>query len=356
MPSVCLYLEAHLPLQLRPYSVFETDHQYFDFDQSNITLQQFAHRILLPTCATLFELRQRFHDALVVAFGISGTLLQQASEHQPEILNAINRLHTSAAINLTAHTWSSAPVAAYDALEFANQVVTHANMLAQHFATRPKRFAQIAERHPAAAHRLTQDNITPPLATEIITPDLSVDCAALAQAVANRATSAGTLTLGIPLHTLARSPAASNHLTTMLRGLISNLIERHQITLVPFAELSDRPTRARHDDEPEWISSELQRSALATVYAMQTDIYATDDTQLLQTWRQLQSIEHFLFMGAPVSTSIAAADAQPEPSIRLADPYHSRIASPFDSPYDAYITYMTILDDLARRCARPSSK
>jgi len=82
-----------------------------------------------------------------------------------------------------------------------------------------------------------------------------------------------------------------------------------------------------------WTGNEIQRDALAKIYALEADVLATGDQYLIEQWRKLQTSDHFYYMCTKWS----------------ADGDVHAYFSPYQSPYDAYIAFMNALSDLQLR-------
>jgi len=82
-----------------------------------------------------------------------------------------------------------------------------------------------------------------------------------------------------------------------------------------------------------WIGNDIQRDAIAATYRMEQDVMGTRKRDLIETWRKLQTSDHFYYM-----CTKWANDGD----------VHAYF-SPYQSPYDAYIAYMNALSDLQLR-------
>ncbi|HWZ85498.1 MAG TPA: alpha-amylase, partial [Thermoanaerobaculia bacterium] len=86
-----------------------------------------------------------------------------------------------------------------------------------------------------------------------------------------------------------------------------------------------------------WQGNDLQRDALGRLFALERRVRASGSEALAEDFRRLSTSDHFYYMATK-----AAGD----------DRVHAYF-SPFESPYDAYITYMHVVSDLERRLPRP---
>ena len=85
-------------------------------------------------------------------------------------------------------------------------------------------------------------------------------------------------------------------------------------------------------DLTSWLGNDMQKDAIHTLYSLAALVRASGDKMLLHDYERLQTADHFRHM----STKWFSGPRQDRPS-------------PFDSPYDAYITYMNVLADFELR-------
>jgi alpha-amylase len=87
-----------------------------------------------------------------------------------------------------------------------------------------------------------------------------------------------------------------------------------------------------------WRGNPMQENALAELYGLEKKVKNTDDRDIIIDWRKLQVSDHFYYMCTKY----------------FADGDVHKYFNPYDSPYDAYINFMTVLNDLNSRCRRIS--
>jgi alpha-amylase len=76
----------------------------------------------------------------------------------------------------------------------------------------------------------------------------------------------------------------------------------------------------------------MQKDALRSLYQLEDQVKRAGDERMLRTWRMLQTSDHFYYM---CTKWFADGDV------------HTYF-NPWESPYDAYISFMNILDDFDR--------
>lgn len=86
-----------------------------------------------------------------------------------------------------------------------------------------------------------------------------------------------------------------------------------------------------------WIGNDMQENALNAIYHLEKKLYNLDQTgkfqQILETWRKLQTSDQFYYMCTKY----------------WADGDVHKYFSPYESPYDAYIIFMNVLQDFEER-------
>jgi len=85
-------------------------------------------------------------------------------------------------------------------------------------------------------------------------------------------------------------------------------------------------------DTTAWLGNAMQRDATRTLYGLEPAVRRRKDEGLLRTWQILQTSDHFYYM---CTKWFSDGDVH-------------RYFNPFESPYEAYINYMNILDDLSQ--------
>ncbi|MCK4873648.1 MAG: glycoside hydrolase family 57 protein [Phycisphaerales bacterium] len=140
MVAVCFYFQVHQPYRLRRYSVFDTDPFYFD-DRKNAELcRRVAERCYRPATELLIDLCRRHAPHFKVSFSISGTILDQLESFSPDILDLFKRLVDTGACELLAEPYHHSLAFLYSRDEFTRQVDLHTERIASLFGVQPTVF------------------------------------------------------------------------------------------------------------------------------------------------------------------------------------------------------------------------
>lgn len=78
-----------------------------------------------------------------------------------------------------------------------------------------------------------------------------------------------------------------------------------------------------------WRGNKIQQKSLERIYQLEDKVYRTKNRKLLDIWRKLQTSDHFYYMSTKY----------------WADGDVHTYFSPFETPYDAYISYTNVLND-----------
>jgi alpha-amylase len=83
-----------------------------------------------------------------------------------------------------------------------------------------------------------------------------------------------------------------------------------------------------------WLGNAMQHNAINELYRLEGTVKATNDADILNQWRRLQTSDHFYYMCTKY----------------FADGDVHKYFNPYDTPYDSYINFMNVLDNLKSRC------
>lgn len=89
-----------------------------------------------------------------------------------------------------------------------------------------------------------------------------------------------------------------------------------------------------------WRSNQIQHDALGKIYELESQALASNDAKLLDDWRRLQTSDHFYYM---CTKWFNDGDVH-------------KYFNPYESPYEAFISYMNVLQDLKLRLTAKNIK
>ncbi len=394
MLSVCPYFHVHQPHRIKRYRVFDigNDPDYFN-DESETDLnnrrilEKVAHKSYLPTNRILKELLDT-HPEFRFALSFSGTVLEQFEMYAPEVLASFQELVKSGRVEILADTYYHSLAFFYSVPEFERQVLLHSEKIQQLFHVQPRVFrntelsytntlAQWCDAHgyigilaegwePVLGWRSPNyvyqpvecDTIKVLLKNYRLSDDVAfrfseqswagwpLSAETFASWVHAHHGNGQTVNLFMDYETFGEHQWEHSGIFDFLRHLPRALLaHRDTVFKTPTETILAYDSVGRIDvpqvltwadtdrDLTAWTGNDIQKDALARVYALEQEILMTDDQTLIATWRRLQTSDHFYYM---CTKWFQDGDV------------HAYF-SPYQSPYDAYIAFMNALSDLEWR-------
>jgi len=388
MPSVCLYFQVHQPRRLRRYSVFDTSPDYFDDERNAEIIRRVAHKCYLPANRLLLELIERHEGRFRVAFSLTGVVYEQFRMWVPEVIDSFQRLNETRCVEFLDETYYHSLSFLYSRQEFREQVEMHRALMKKLFGQEPRVFrnteliynndlaqfishmgydAILAEgadhvlghRSPNFVHRPPH---TPNLRLLLKNYRLSDD---IAFRFSDRRWPQWPLTadkfaawvdqingngfvcnLFMDYETFGEHHWIDTGIFEFLRYLPAAILRNPDNNFLTPSEVIDRYAPAGDIDVPNmtswadterdlsaWLGNAMQSSAQHELYKLEGAVKASGDPKLLEDWRQLTSSDHVYYMCTK----------------HFADGEVHRYFNPFESPYDSYIAFANVLDNLRAR-------
>ena len=390
MPAVCLHLQAHIPERLVGFNVFNESDRYFDADANRAYTRWIAGRAFVPALGLLQDNIERTRGDFRIGLSLSGLTALALQQHAPQALSILNLLTATGEVEFTAQTQAHSLSGLVDATEFARQIESHCAMVEQCFGQRPSLFCNtesiysdgIGAAAADHAHRFLGVLASAPGVDPTSTyrcgvrPELTVMVRhgplsdTLTQGFAHDR-QGGPLTadgfaarvaevegelvnLFLDLELFGAQHWSSSGILRFLDRLPRALLDRGCYFVTPAEALDavDGGTLLRQpipqagtvsrdpDTRPgttAWLGNMMQRSAAQRVFGLAGRVRGAaasgDHAALLRDWVRLTASDHLLFMNTQVPLELS----------------RPRLVSPYDSPYDAYINIMNIVDHLESR-------
>jgi len=391
MASVCFYFQVHQPFRLRRYSVFDTDAQYFDESANRDICRKVARKCYLPTNQILLDLIKQHEGRFRIAFSLTGSILDQFELYCPEALEGFVKLAHTGCVEFLAETYHHSLAFLYSQGEFADQVKLHRQKIKSLFNHEPRVFRNtelIYSNDVAhAAHALGFKAICAEGADQILgwrsptflyraagTPELTVllknyrlsdDIAfrfsnhawpewpltteKFARAI-NQVNGVGhTVNLFMDYETFGEHQWAETGIFDFLKQMPREILASGEndfktpselLSAYPVMDEFDAPNMISWADTERdlsaWLGNAMQSNALHELYQLESVVKSAADPDLIRDWRRLQGSDHFYYMCTKY----------------FADGDVHKYFNPYDSPYDSYINFMNVLDNLRARTQR----
>jgi alpha-amylase len=145
--------------------------------------------------------------------------------------------------------------------------------------------------------------------------------------------------------TFGEHQPANTGILDFLRALPAALFEHNADFLLPRDIVAHEETAGEldvpepiswadeHRDLSAWAGNAMQKDAIDALYKLEPLVKAHADPKLIADWRKLTTSDHVYYMSTK-----SRNDGQVHAHFR-----------PYDSPYDAYINFMNVLDNLRAR-------
>jgi len=392
---VCIYFQVHQPFRIRRFRVFDIGQKkgYFDEEKNREILRRVAKKCYLPANKMLRDLVRESGGRFKVAFSITGTALEQFEKYVPEVLESFKELASLPQVEFLGETYYHSLSYLFSKKEFREQVKLHKKAMKRLFGSEPRVFrnteliytnamaedvkamgfkAILAEGADSilqgrSPNHVYQSNTSPRLPLLVKNYRLSDDVAfrfsdrnwAEYPLTAEKYVSwlnthrdDETINLFMDYETIGEHQWVSTGIFRFFRTWpIMFLKEKNNSFILP-SELSKAKPAGVLDvpgvvswadierDCSAWLGNEMQHAAAKELYALENAVKASKDKGLLREWRLLQTSDHFYYMCTKY----------------FADGDVHKYFNPYDSPYDAFIAFMNILNDLALRTAEALSR
>lgn len=388
MPSVCFYFQVHQPFRLRRYSVFDTDANYFDDHKNGEICRKVAHKCYLPANQTILDLIRQYQGRFRVSYSLTGVVLDQFERYTPEVIASFKQLADTGCVEFLGETYYHSLSFLYSRQEFADQVDLHGQRIFELFGQRPQVFRNteliynndlahyVAGRGfkgiicEGADHLLgyrSPDYLyAPPHSQSVklllknyrLSDDVAfrfsnrewVEWPLTAEKFAgwvNQVNGNGyTVNLFMDYETLGEHQWADTGIFEFLRHLPNEILRHPDNDFRTPGEVVDKyPAVGEYDvphmiswadterDLSAWLGNAMQSNALHELYRLEGDVKAKGKPDILSDWRKLQTSDHFYYM---CTKWFADGDVH-------------KYFNPYESPYDSYINFMNVLDNLRAR-------
>lgn len=393
--GITLYLHVHQPWRIRDYSVFDTveRHDYFDGDGDNDrnnrrVFDRVADKSYRPMNALLKTLLDT-HPDFKFSLSISGTLLEQTEAWAPDIIDDFKALVASGRVELVAETYYHTLAFFYSRSEFEAQVEQQRQKFRDLFGVETTAFRNtelayndemalwadqagfktiLAEGWDSVLDWRSPNYVYRPAGTENIR--LLLKNYRLSDDIAFRFGNKGwaeypltadkyqqwvddafcgdcpTVNLFMDYETFGEHQWSDTGIFNFMEHFVDKWLKTQGNTFYTVSEAaqSDEPrgdismpnTVTWADAERDlsaWTGNSLQQETLRHLYALEQDVIRSGNSELINDWRRLQTSDHVYYMSMK----------------RFEDGSVHAYFSPYDSPYDAFLSTMNAIRDIRYR-------
>jgi alpha-amylase len=394
MPSVCLYFQVHQPLRVKRYKIFDVgvDHDYFnDNSETDLNNEKILTKVsaksYLPANTLLLKLLKK-HKDLKISYSLSGVLMEQLENSASEVLESFKRLVATGRVEMLSETYYHSLSFFYSITEFESQVKLHKEKIKKHFKLTPSVFRNtelaysnelamwadkagykgiLAEgwdsflgwRSPNFVYRPTG---TAKIKALLKNYKLSDDVAfrfsesswrefpltadKFADWITSMNGNAQVVNLFMDYETFGEHQWEDKGIFQFLENFPKELLKRKDNEFVTPTEAVEKYQAMDEIDVPNvvtwadserdlsaWVGNSIQTSAIRQIYELEEKILSSNNKKITEDWRRLQTSDHFYYM---CTKWFSDGDVH-------------KYFNPYESPYDAFISYMNAVNDLKLR-------
>lgn len=387
MHKICFHFQISQPFRLRTYRFFDINqnHHYFDDYQNSYLANRLAERCYLPANAMFLELIRKYGEQINLSFSISGSSIKLFQEYCPEVIQSFKELIATGNVEITGSTFTHSIASLYNKSCFLEQVHLQEKLLKEVFGIRPTTFCNTeiiySDEIGEWLHEAGYDVVLTEGARHILgwkspcflycnpfQTDLKLLLRSyqLCDDISQRFEQQGADGMGMTAEkfiskldaipeespfinlyfdyeTIGEYHTAESGIFEFFKALFSQLIDSKRYQLMKPNEITKLkvPCSTMHapwpisysgdeKDTAEWLGNELQNEAFQQLFQLE-ELYKQSHNETAKlNWLRLQAADHFNFM----STKWFA---------------HNTVRRNFDvypSPYQAFINFMNVLNDV----------
>jgi len=375
-------------MRLARYNIFANDSanifdRYFDHELNKAIMQKVATKCYLRANRILLEALEKYPN-MHIAFSITGVFLEQARMYLPEVIDSFRELARTKRVEFLSETYYHSLAALMeDSTEMAQQIELHKKAI-EEFAPMPSEVlrnteAMFSNRIAAIAQNLGFKGIMTEGHEKILgwrSPNYLYSVAGLdkIKVLLRHYKLSDDIGYRFSLKTWNEWPLTADKYARWLSQLQGDCVnifmdyetfgEHHwedtgifeflkhvwgEINKYSHLELAT-PTQLVNGLEPKgeidcpeiiswadmerdttaWLGNEMQLSAWEELKKIEKDVKELNDPEILRVWRHLQNSDHLYYC---CTKSLSDQDVH-------------NYFSHYESPFEAYINYMNIIEDL----------
>jgi len=389
MPSICFYFKVHQPFRIKEATIFDIgqDSNYFDDQKNQFYLKRIVEKCYLPTLKIFYELIKESNYRFKFSLGITGTLIEQLQLWSPEVIEWLRKISLTGNVELTGETYYHSLACLYSFQEFKTQIELHKNLIQNLFHQKPKIFSNteliyfndlenlladlefegiITEgvdnilewRSPNFVYVMPQKKIKVMLRNYKLSDDISfrfsekswsewpLTATKFVNWLEQFNGNGEVINLFMDFETFGEHQWPETGIFDFIADLVFQVLKSKDLEFATLSEaIKKYPSRGEYSspypitwadterDLTAWLGNEMQKDALQRIYSLEKHILSKRDDNLINIWRKLQTADHFYYM---CTKWFADGDVH-------------KYFNPFESPYQAYLAYRNILEDLYLR-------
>jgi len=390
-----MYFQVHQPMRLRNYSVFEIGHHngYFDEHKNEAIIKKITRKCYLPTNKIILDLINKTDGKFKVAYSMTGIVLEQFERFEPQVIDSFKELIKTGCVELLDETYHHTLAFLYSKNEFKEQVELHNKKIRKLFNFNPKVFRnteliysnEIAEfvqkmgykgvlaegadhilgwRSPNFIYNPQGSrNIKLLLKNYRLSDDIAfrfsekswkefpLTAPKYAQWINQINGNGNVVNLFMDYETFGEHQWEDKGIFEFLKHFPEEILKHKDNDFITPSEAVKRYGAVGELDFPfcvswadverdlsAWLGNKMQQEAIKQLYLLEHSVKLSNNPVLIDIWRKLQTSDHFYYM---CTKWFNDGDVH-------------KYFNPYDSPYDAFIAYINILNDFKIRADKLS--
>jgi alpha-amylase len=376
---------------MRQYSVFEVGNNsnYFDEEKNREIALKVARKCYLPMNKLLLSLIERLDGKFKISFSVTGTALDQFEEYCPEVIESFKKLAKTGCVEFLAETYYHSLSVLESKEEFKEQVTLHRKRIKDLFGVTPTVFrntelifnndiahtieelgykAILAEgadhilgwRSPNFLYRPhTCEKIKLLLKNYKLSDDVAfrfsnkgweehpLTCEKYTKWINSVNGNGDVINLFMDYETFGEHQWEDTGIFKFMEALPFEVLKHpDNYFITPSEEAEKYEVRDVLDihntmswadverDLSAWLGNRIQNNAIKELFSIEKLVKKTKDKKIIESWRRLTTSDHLYYM---CTKWFADGDVH-------------KYFNPYDSPYDSFINFMNVINDIRIRC------
>lgn len=389
MNKICFHFQISQPFRLRTYRFFDinVNHDYFDEYQNHYLAQRLAERCYLPANQMMLELIQQHPGQFKLSFSIDGSSIMLFKNYCPAVIDSFKELIATGYVEITGSTFTHSIAALHNKSAFMEQIHQQEKLLMDTFGVKPVSFCnteiiysdEIGEWLGEAGYKVVltegarhilgwksptylycnpyQTDVKLLLRTYRLCDDITLrfndqswDQYPLTAEKyigfldnGNYGNDHPFINLFWDYETIGEHYTEDTGIFNFFRALIEQLSSHPNYSFITPKDVLEMDLSAatmhapwpiscsgEEKDTNEWLGNELQQEAFQQLFKLEEFYNSSTNEEAKLAWLRLQGADHFNFMS----------------SKWLGHRFVKRNFEVYPSPYQAFINYMNVLNDI----------
>lgn len=397
--NICMYFQVHQPYRIKKYRVFDIGNSSSYFDANDSTdlnnrrvFEKVATKCYLPANKVFLELLEK-HPEFKISYSLSGVFMEQAEEFMPEVIESFQELVSTGRVEILSETYYHSLSFLFSQEEFESQIRLHRERVEKLFGLTPSIFRNTELIYNNDIGRIIEElgykGILTEGADKILgwqSPNylyhaegtrnlkLLLKNYKLSDDIAFRFSEKSwkehpltaekyshwisipqgdVINLFMDYETFGEHQWEDSGIFDFLRHFPSEILKNeHNKFVTPSEAVATLETRASlsipnyiswadtERDLSAWMSNSIQHDAMQKLFSVEKRIMESNDQELIRDWRKLTTSDHFYYM---CTKWFSDGDVH-------------KYFNPYETPYDAFITFMNVLNDIQLRLSHDTAQ